>query len=336
MSQYLGWHWIFWFLAILASVVFVLLVIFFPETNRKVVGNGSYSPHPICQSVTNILLARSLKRKGIELDPDKQDSLRRNYKIRVPNPLATLVIAADKEGFIVLLSNGLIIANMYTVLTGITSLFGPIYNFNQLQVSLCFLPFGAGALIGSPMTGRLLDRGYRRHAARLGLTVVKNRRQDISNFPIELARIQVALPLLSIGVLVSIVYGWVLHFKTSLAGPLVLLFFIGIFTTGGCQAMNALMIDNYPDKAATATAANNLFRCLLGAGATAILGPMLNAWGAGWTYTFLSLVWVAYSPTLLLLVKYGPQWRRERAAKASAKKAKRAAAREEKEAKQSV
>ena len=88
--------------------------------------------------------------------------------------------------------------------------------------------------------------------------------------------------------------------------------------------MQILMVDINPENAAAATAANNLFRCLLGAGSTAVVVPMIDRMGVGWTYTFASLVWIAFSPLLWALMKYGPKWRKEKKAKIDA---------EEKEAK---
>jgi multidrug resistance protein len=44
LSQYLGWHWIFWFLLILSVVAFVFLALFLPETCRNIVGDGSVPP----------------------------------------------------------------------------------------------------------------------------------------------------------------------------------------------------------------------------------------------------------------------------------------------------
>ena len=71
------------------------------------------------------------------------------------------------------------------------------------------------------------------------------------------------------------------------------------------------MIDMYPGKPATATAATNLTRCLLGAGASAVVIPLSNAIGIGWTCTLASAIWAGLScPVLLLLMKVGPKWRK--------------------------
>jgi len=63
--------------------------------------------------------------------------------------------------------------------------------------------------------------------------------------------------------------------------------------------------------AATATAANNIVRCWMGAGATALVVPMINAWGVGWTGTFLGLMIIFFSPMLWYIMRNGPTWRKE-------------------------
>ena len=102
-----------------------------------------------------------------------------------------------------------------------------------------------------------------------------------------------------------------MNYKVSLAGPVIVLFVIGYSLTSAFETLNILMVDIYPGKPATATAANNLVRCELGAAASAAIVPMTNALGRGWSYTLLALVFVGYSPTLLMIMKYGMQWRKE-------------------------
>jgi hypothetical protein len=74
----------------------------------------------------------------------------------------------------------------------------------------------------------------------------------------------------------------------------------------------SLLEDFYPKTSATATAANNLVRCLLGAGATALISPMINGMGIGWCFTFLSLVLIATSPMVWAVYFWGERWREKR------------------------
>ena len=312
LSQYLGWKWIFWFLVIFSTIFFTPLLLFLPETCHKIVGNGSIPPPAWNKSLWNVLLERRRSRAGNPIDFTKRDELAKDRHTRFPNPLATLVIVLDREAGPILLSNGLLFSAYYAIASSVPSQFKRIYGFNNLHVSLVYLPIAVGSLISAFTTGKMVDWNYRRHARRLGFPVDKKRQQDLGRFPIEKARLQVALPPLYLGAIAMLGYGWALHYKTNLAGPLFLMFFMGYAVIAAFNCMSILMIDIYPGKPATATAANNLVRCLLGAGASAVAIPMIEALGNGWTYTLMAMVWLAFSPLLWTLMKYGPRWRRER------------------------
>ena len=179
-----------------------------------------------------------------------------------------------------------------------------------------FLPFGTGGVLSALSSGKLVDWNYRRHAKKLGIPVVKNRRQDLTDFPIEQARLQVAFPMFFLAGTCLIAYGWIMTVKLSLAAPVIVLLIIGYALTFTYQVLNVLMVDIYPGKPAVATAANNLVRCEIGAVFSAIILPIINAIGIGWAYTILALVFMAFAPMLLVIMRKGPRWRREKKAKA--------------------
>lgn len=312
LSQRLGWHWVFWFLLIFSVAFFVPLLLFLPETCRKVVGDGSIPSPRLNMSITDIIRNKNRAKAGLTVDTVKQEELRKNYKLRFPNPLSTLVVVADKESALILVATGLALACFYAIATGASSQFREIYGFNDIQIALMFIPIGVGGLVSVFTIGKAVDWNYRRHAKLNGFPLVKNRAQDLTDFPIEKARLQIGLPMFYLGAAATVAYGWVLNYKVSLAGPVILLFVIGYSLISAFQALNILMVDIYPGEAATATAANNLVRCELGAAASAAIVPMTNALGRGWSYTLLALIYVGYSPMLLVIMKYGMQWRKEK------------------------
>ncbi len=134
----------------------------------------------------------------------------------------------------------------------------------------------------------------------------------MTDFPLEKARIQLIFPLIFIGAGACTGYGWALERQTSVAVPLVLSFFIGICVTWPFQVMNLLIVDLYPGAPATATAANNLVRCLLGAASTASIEYIIRGIGRGWAFTLLALLFTIQSPVLYIIQKNGPKWRKER------------------------
>lgn len=68
--------------------------------------------------------------------------------------------------------------------------------------------------------------------------------------------------------------------------------------TSAFNTLSTLVVDINYQTAATAAAANNLFGCLMGAGATAITSPLIKSIGLGWTATFIAGLWVLGSPAL--------------------------------------
>ena len=314
ISQYLNWHWIFWFLLIFAGTFFLFL----PETCRKVVGDGSVPPPPLNMSVTDLIRQRRRARKGLIPDPEKVAKVakvRENYRLRFPSPWPTLQIVLDLETALVLLTTGLMFACFYAIMTGATTSFHEVYHFNNIQTGLMYLPIGAGMIISAFTTGRLVDWNYRRHAKRAGLPVIKNVRQDLRNFNIERARLEIALPMYYFSLASVIGYGWVLGHKVNLAVPIILLFISGWTLNATSQVLNALMVDIWPGRSAAATAANNLFRCELGAASSAAISPMSEAMGTGWAYTTLALIAAAASPCLWAMMTHGIKWRQKRIAK---------------------
>ena len=81
---------------------------------------------------------------------------------------------------------------------------------------------------------------------------------------------------------------------------------------GAFTVLGTLMVDLFPECPATATAANNITRCWLGAAATAVVVPMIKRIGAGWTFSFVAGLWVCFVPPLWAVVRWGPGMRAEK------------------------
>ena len=97
LARYAGWHFIFWFLVIIAAVVFTPLALFMPETCRKIVGDGSIPPPKLNRCVTNALHERKAVREGKPILWDKRDELARTRHLQFPNPLSVLRLLLQKE-----------------------------------------------------------------------------------------------------------------------------------------------------------------------------------------------------------------------------------------------
>jgi MFS family permease len=305
LDHYLGWRAVFWFLVIFSGVLGTIVAIVLPETCRAVVGNGSVPAAQWNQSVWQILMRKRGARKQ-KPEPDYRTIEKRR---RRANPFASALLATDKTALILLIYGSLLFSGYMAVLSTLTSQLQSRFHFNSIQIGLCYLPVGIGSLTSRWTVGRILDWNFRREARRQGLPIEKNRQQDIRHFNIEVARLAVTIPLVYCACLCIIAYGWVMEYKTALAGPVVMLFFTGHLASGAFSSLNALIVDLHRQSPATAVAANNLFRCLLGAGAVAVADPLIQRIGIGWTATLIAFLWVLFSPCLWAVFRWGHRWR---------------------------
>lgn len=191
LSQYLGWQAVFWFLAIMAIVFFIPLVVFFPETCRRIVGDGSVQARGWNRSIFNWWKGR----RGPSLVADGDGEPRRP-KITFPNPLGTLRLLFHRPTGFVLLANGIIYASYYTVTAGLPAQFHELYGLQDLGIGLSFIPAGLGSLFSATANGMLVDWNYCRMRLQMGLPVTRDRKQDDGEFPIERARLQIGLPMM--------------------------------------------------------------------------------------------------------------------------------------------
>jgi MFS family permease len=254
-------------------------------------------------------LSRSVTAEGRRL---AQAELARGRKLRWPNPMKTIYIVMEKDMAVVLFYNSLIYTAFYDLMASIPQLYHEIYHFNDLQIGLCYIPFGVGCALASYVNGKMLDRNYKRIAKQIGFSIDRKRGDDLRHFPIERARLEIIWPLLATGLACILCYGWALERNANLAAPLVLTFFIGLCVNGAFNILGTLIVDLYPQSPSTATAANNLVRCFVGAAGTGIINIMIDRMGRGWCFTFIALVCVVFSPMLLVELKWGPKWREER------------------------
>ena len=132
---------------------------------------------------------------------------------------------------LMLLFNATLYAVFYGVTASISTLFSDIYPFlNQTDIGLCFLGIGGGMAIGSVIGGKALDRDYERIKTKLEDEARNDPDspylpEDVAreeNFPLEYARLRM-MPLYYVIYVITVIgYGWCLHQKVNIAGPLIL------------------------------------------------------------------------------------------------------------------
>ncbi|KAH7024875.1 major facilitator superfamily domain-containing protein [Microdochium trichocladiopsis] len=324
LSRYLNWQAIFWFLAIYAGVVWLVALLFLPETSRQIVGNGSIPPR--AWNKTGLALVRQLvgaahirttgQAATDEKEQQQQPLQPASGGARAAlNPLLSLRLFADKETSLLLVYSGLIYASTYMVLSTLSDQLEQVYGLDTLHVSLCFLAPGFGTVISVLLTGRVLDWNFRRHARRAGLAISRQKQQDLAGFPVERARLQSAVAALCLAGVSLVAYGWSLQKHAPLAVPLV---FLALQAFGGASAFsgfNNLIMDLNRDRPGVASAAMNMTRCWLGAAGTAFSSPLVSAaggGGVGWLGVVIPGIWLLFSPFVFAVLRYGPGWREER------------------------
>ncbi|KAL8906712.1 MAG: hypothetical protein Q9207_001838 [Kuettlingeria erythrocarpa] len=314
LSQYFGWRAIFWFLAVFAALVFALLLVFLPETCHKIVGNGSIPPAtPMHTSLFGWLQEkRRLGResKGVEV---KRELTTLHHSGGFPNPLATLAVLSQKKALLLMSFVGVIFGVHYLILSAIPSQYSDLYGLDEINLGLVYIPYGFGSTLSAFTTGRLANWNYKRHATRLSFPISVDKHINLARFPIERARLEIALPILYASSVLIALYGWSLSRHVHISGLLVLLFAIGYSVYALYQITSLLIIDLFPGNAATATAANNLIRCFFAAASAACTVPLVESLGLGWAYASAGLVAVSASALLWALILWGPGWRREAA-----------------------
>lgn len=326
LAQNLGWHSIFWALLIGSVIYFIPLALFFPETGRQLVGDGSIQPTKWNRCLTDILRARKLGPQDVESNKEKIELPPR----KKPNFLGTLSIVRDPTTAILLLNMSINYAAFYTISTSLTVQFGKIYHLDSTIQGLLYLPQSLGTIGAAIWNTKMTDRWYKRHATRAGIPTDRSRQINIltTKMPIERARIELALPMMVMMSILMMVYGWLLEARVHIAGPIVILCFLGFFAMTAFSPLNALVIDLHRSRSATASASSNLMRCLFGAGSTAVVNPMINAMGNGWTFTVVGLISLAALPLLGFVAIKGQALR----AKRLEKETKKAEKQKEKEA----
>lgn len=100
-----------------------------------------------------------------------------------------------------------------SITASLSTLFLEIYNLSEWQAGLIYLPFALGETASTFFSGQLLDGAYRKARTKRGLSTDRINGDDLDNFPIEKARLNVMrIPMLAI-VVCTVAYGWVLQYK---------------------------------------------------------------------------------------------------------------------------
>jgi MFS family permease len=313
-----GWRSIFLFLTIYGAAFLAALIVLLPETLRSVVGNGGGTP----ASVTGRYpLTTYQKFTRVRWNPDAVGPPPAKKPIDVTGPFRILV---SKLAAPIIVFLAIYYAVWQMSITALSSFFTDRYGLNETKVGLTFMANGVGSMVGTLITGRILDMDYRRvkasHEAKAHredaeieagqvLTLVVSHEE----FPIERARLRL-VPLFSIIQCLSIIaFGWSIHYapRVHIAVPIITTFVTGWTAVSTQSVIMTYLVDIFSDRSAAASASLNLARCLFAAGGTSSVMPMVNGVGAGLAFTICAIVQVLALSGVAVTWKFGARWRRE-------------------------
>lgn len=310
----LGWRAVFWFLAIYSGVFLLILIILLPETLRSVVANGGrQSTNPLARYPLQVYQRTTSVKWSSTAAP--QDASSKKH-VDITGPIRILV---SRQAAPIIVFLAVYYAVWQMSITAMSTLFQEKYGLTETQIGLTFIANGAGSMIGTLITGRILDINYRQVKARHEalLTQGGDEAGRNSDFPLEKARLRL-VPIFSLLQCTSIVlFGWTIQYpdRVHIAVPIVSTFITGWTAVSTQSVIMTYLVDVFHNRSAAASASLNLARCLFAAGGTSVVMPMINAIGVGWAFTVCVAVQAFAMLGLGMQWKYGGRWRSEADAK---------------------
>lgn len=312
----LGWRAIFWLLTIYGGCFLIVMLVLLPETLRSKVGNGGRtSPH----FFTKYPLAMYQKCTQVKCDPATTlTPPARTKPIDVTGPFRILV---SKYATPLIVFLAVYYAVWQMSITAMSSLFEDRYGLSETQVGLTFIANGVGSMVGTLITGKILDKDYQRVKA----TYEQHSREDgiehegitgtqsEAAFPLEKARLRL-VPIFSIIQCLSIIpFGWCIQFpnQVPIAIPIISTFITGWTVVSTQSVIMTYLVDIFSDRSAAASASLNLARCLFAAGGTSFIMPMINGIGVGWAFTVCVIVQLMALSGVFVTWKFAGKWRLE-------------------------
>jgi predicted MFS family arabinose efflux permease len=315
----LGWRAIFWFLTVYSGAFLLLLILLLPETLRSIVANGARAPP---NRISRFPLFIYQKATKVKWNPEANlPQLAAKKHIDVTGPFRILV---SKQAASIIIFLAIYYAVWQMSITAMSSLFEKRYGLSETQIGLTFIANGAGSMIGTLVTGRILDIDYRRvktkHGAQSALSDVetgngltRSRTNPEDHFPLEKARLRL-VPIFSLIQCVSIIlFGWTVQYpdRVHIAVPIASTFITGWTAVSTQSVIMTYLIDVFPDRGAAASASLNLARCLFAAGGTSFVIPMVDGIGVGVAFTVCAAIQVVALLGVAIQWRCAPAWRRE-------------------------
>jgi multidrug resistance protein len=295
LAQNLGWRSVFWFLTIYGGFCLLLIIITLPETLRSMVGNGSIFPPRYARSVLSVYKTRSLHREATPRSSSEETKVTPK-QIDFLGPLRILF---GVKTFCAILFVAIHYAIWQMILTALSSLVSKMYGLNEIKIGLIFLANGAGSMTGTVLVGRFLDYEYKKALAKHS--------GDAELLSPEGTRLRTIWIWSVVEAASVLAFGWTVDQHVHISIPIIAFFFLGWAAISLQSMVATYLVDVHHTRSASASASLNLVRCLLGAAGTAVIGPLLDAIHAGWTFTLLAGLMLMLGGAALFMVFRGAE-----------------------------
>lgn len=288
IAQYSSWRWIFWSTSALQGVLVIASFMLFRETYAPIIlGRKAARMRKLCNDSRYQSLIERFE-SGRSVLWVLRKSLTRPMRMLLFHPVA------QTQAVVSGLSYGL----LYLVLSTFSDVWLRQYHESLTISGLHYIGLALGEVVGAVIGGPLLDKTFKKMTARA------------NGVPQPEFRMPIMIPGTMVGACGLLMYGWAAQRRVAwivvdLGG---FLFSLGEQIAG--QALNAYVIDSYPDHASSASAASQFARSMTAFAFPLFAPSMYRVLGYGWGNSVLALcVAIVGIPAPLIISKYGARMR---------------------------
>ncbi|GKZ28479.1 hypothetical protein AbraIFM66950_007147 [Aspergillus brasiliensis] len=295
LSEDVGWRWIFWVITIPMAVLTILSFIILRET---------YAPILLERKARRLRREtgnRDLRPRSGTAMSQRQvffDALVRPLKMLLTSPVIT-TLAFDVA---------VVYGYQYLVFTTLSYIFQDVYHLSTGLSGLVYLGDGIGTI---PSTFDPLVAGFPSRIFSIGYAsdkVAERRKARLNTPEATLAPESWLWPMIPSSLLTPIGllwYGWSLQARVFPVVPLIGLGVFGFGMMGIFQPVQIYLVNAFPVHSASALAAGNLLRSLVGALLPLGGQRMYDVMGLGWGNSLLAFIALVMVPVPWILMRFG-------------------------------
>ncbi|KAL4806407.1 major facilitator superfamily domain-containing protein [Aspergillus unguis] len=263
-----SWRYIYWLQTAMAGFGLVLSLIFVPEVQQEA---------------------------GLGIEEKEKKKITLRYALRVFNPMRVFRLWLYPNVFLSFFTCGLLSTYLYALLSSARTIFNPRFNLTTALVSgLFYLAPGGGFLFGSILGGRLADRAVKRYIRKRGFRLPQDRLNS------GLFMLYLVLP----GA--TLVYAWTLDQEVGgMAVPIIAGFVGGTGLMGSFNGLNTYAAEALPAHRAEVISGKYIIQYIFSAGASALVVPIINRIGVGWTFTISACMTLLGAVLVTIIARWG-------------------------------